>query len=102
VSPPGVCAPTGLLGAEYSQAQASYDLRRLRLKGLLERLPHSNTYVLTPDGQRFAIFYRKVHDRLLTPLLTADQPPAPLPLRQALRMIDRAVQDYIEEARLAA
>jgi hypothetical protein len=35
----------------------SYDLQRLRMNGLITRLTHSNTYVLTPDGQRVAIFY---------------------------------------------
>lgn len=55
----------------------SYDLARLRRNGLLERLPHSNTYVLSADRQRVATFYTKVHDRLLRPLLAADGPPAP-------------------------
>jgi hypothetical protein len=58
--------------------------------------------VLTKDGQRFAIFYTKVHNRLLRPLLAADQPPAPLPVRQALRVLDHAVTDYIDNARIAA
>jgi hypothetical protein len=93
---------SALLGVPYSRAQASYDLRRLRLKGLIVRLEHSNTYVLTPDGQRLAIFYTKVHNRLLRPLLAADRPPAPLPVRQALRTLDLAVRDYIDQARLAA
>jgi hypothetical protein len=79
---------TALLGVDYTMGQATYDLRRLRLKGLIEQLPHSNTYVLTGDGQRFAIFYTKVYNRLLTPLMAADQPPAPLELRHALRVID--------------
>ena len=61
----------------------SYDLARLRLNGLIERRPHTNTYVLTPDGQRVAIFYTKVHDRLLRPLIAADRPPAPPELRAA-------------------
>ena len=39
-----------LLGVPYSMGQMSYDLRRLRMKGLITRLPRSNTYVLTPDG----------------------------------------------------
>ena len=65
----------GLLDADYSQARCCYDLRRLRLKGLIVRLPHSNTYVLTDDGQRFAVFYTKVYNRLLRPMLAADQPP---------------------------
>lgn len=91
---------TALLHTPYSIGQASYDLRRLRLKGLLERLPHSNTYTLTPDGLRFAIFYTKVHNRVLGPLLAADQPPAPPPLRQALRTIDQHITDYLSQARL--
>lgn len=91
-----------LLGAPYTQAQASYDLRRLRLKGLIRRLEHSNTYVLTGDGQRIALFYTKVHDRLLRPLTAADRPPASLEIRNALRTLDHAVQDYIDQARLPA
>ena len=47
-------------------------------EGLIVRLEHSNTYVLTDDGQRFAVFYTKVHNRVLRPLLSADAPPAPL------------------------
>jgi hypothetical protein len=91
-----------LLGVPYSMGQMSYDLRRLRMKGLITRLPHSNTYVLTSDGQRVAIFYTKLHNRLLRPLAAANDPPAPLPLRQALRIIDRHVADYIAEARMPA
>jgi hypothetical protein len=53
-----------LLGTEYSQARCRYDLRRLRLKRLIVRLPRSNTYLLTDDGQRFAVFYTKVHNRV--------------------------------------
>jgi hypothetical protein len=92
----------GLLGEDYSQARCCYDLRRLRMKGLITRLPHSNTYVLTEDGQRFAIFYTKLHNRLLRPLLAADQPPAPLAVRQALHTLSRAVDDYLADTRIAA
>jgi hypothetical protein len=41
---------TGLLGAPYSMAQASYDLARLRRNGLITRRPHANTYDLTPTA----------------------------------------------------
>ncbi len=92
---------SALLGEPYTQAQMSYDLRRLRLKGIITRLPHTNTYLLTPDGLRVAVFYVKVHDRLLRPLL-ADAPPAPMPVRQAFRTLDNHVADYIEQARMAA
>ncbi len=89
-----------LLGVAYTVNQMSYDLARLRLNGLIERRPHSNTYQLTPDGQRVAVFYTKVHDRLLRPLLAADAPPAPADLQQALRTIDHHVSAYIDGARL--
>ena len=79
----------------------TYDLRRLRLHGLIERIPHTNTYTLTPDGIRVAVFYTKVHDRVLRPLLAApDQPPAPIELRRALATIDRIINDYVTNARL--
>ena len=47
--------------------QASYDLARLRVNGLITRIPGKNRYRLTDDGLRFAIFYTKLHDRLLRP-----------------------------------
>src|SRR5436190_15835975 len=90
----------GLLGTTYTTSQMTYDLRRLRLHGLVARVPHSNTYFLTPHGLRVALFYTKVHDRLLTPLLAADKPPAPLPLRRALHAIDQHIDSYIDHARL--
>jgi hypothetical protein len=91
-----------LLGTAYSANQMSYDLTRLRRKGLIQRLPGRNTYVLTPEGRRFAVFYTKLHDRLLAPLLAADRPPAPPALRDALGVIDQAVGDYIRHAHLKA
>jgi hypothetical protein len=72
---------TGLLGAPYSMAQASYDLARLRRNGLIARRPHANTHDLTPDGLAFAIFYTKVCDRVLAPLFAIGQPQAPPQLR---------------------
>ena len=61
---------------------------------------HTHTYVLTPDGQRLAIFYTKLHERLLRPLTAANQPQAPPALRHALATIDHHVDEYIARARL--
>jgi hypothetical protein len=93
---------TGLLGTPYGMTQACYDLARLRRNGLLTRRPHSNTYDLTPDGLAFAIFYTKVHDRVLTPLFAVGQPPAPPPLRAALRTIEHHIDERLATARLPA
>jgi hypothetical protein len=89
-----------LLGATYTANQASYDLTRLRRNRLIERHAGTNTYQLTTDGQRVAIFYTKVHDRLLRPLITADRPPAPDDLQTALATIDRHIHNYAEQARI--
>jgi hypothetical protein len=84
----------------YTLNQASYDLTRLRLNGLIQRRPRTNTYDLTAEGLRVAIFYTKVHDHLLRPLIAADSPPAPIGLRRALATIDRHVHAYADTARL--
>jgi predicted MarR family transcription regulator len=73
---------------------------RRAAKGLIQRRPRSNTYQLTAEGQRVAIFYTKVHDRLLRPLIAADQPPAPAELRNALKIIDHHIAIYTDNARL--
>jgi predicted MarR family transcription regulator len=55
----------------------TYDLRRLRLNGLIRRLPHTDRYVLTADGIRIAVFYTKIYNRLLVPLTAAEPSPGP-------------------------
>jgi len=91
---------TGLLNTPYGPGQMTYDLRRLRLAGLIHRIEHTNRYVLTSDGIAMAVFYTKLHNRLLRPLLAARQPQAPPPLRDALHTIDQHVDDYISRASL--
>jgi hypothetical protein len=91
---------TGLLSAPYKPGQMTYDLRRLRLNGLITRIEHTNRYALTPDGIKTVVFYTKIYNRLLRPLLAADQPQAPPQLRAALKTIDCHIEDYIARARL--
>jgi len=89
------------LGQDYNQGKMSYDLRRLRLHGLIQRLPRSNTYQLTSEGIRVAVFYTKLQNRLLRPLLDANKPPARIEIRRALATLEHAVDEYIQNARLA-
>ncbi len=90
----------GLLGRDYTTGQMTYDLRRLRLHGLIERVPRTNTYVTTPEGLKVAVFFTKLDRRLLHPLLAADRPPAPPEVRRALTTIDHIIADYVANARL--
>ena len=89
-----------LLDAPYTTSQMTYDLRKLRLKGLIFRIEHSNTYSLTPDGVRVAVTYTKLGQRVLPPLLSAHLPPAPIPLREAFKAIDAHIDAYLALARL--
>ena len=89
-----------LLNGPYTTSQMTYDLRRLRLKGLVVRVQHTNGYTLSPDGICFAVTYTKLARRILPPLLAASNPPAPIELRRALRVIDNHVEDYLAHARL--
>jgi hypothetical protein len=50
----------------------------------------------------FAIFYTKIHDRVLAPLFAAGQPPAPPQLRDALRAIEKHIDTRLADARLPA
>ena len=93
---------TRLPGAPYGMTQASYDLARLARNGLIARRPHANTYDLTPDGLAFAVFYTKVHDRVLAPVFAAGQPQAPPQLRAALRTIELHIDQLLAAARLPA
>lgn len=57
----------------------TYDLRRLRLHGIVERLARTHRYQLTRDGLRVALFFSRAYARLLRPALSIDQPPQGAP-----------------------
>src|SRR6267378_378551 len=52
---------------EYAASQTTYDLRRLRLHGLIERVPHSHKYRITSLGARMAMLYVRVYARGVRP-----------------------------------
>jgi len=65
---------------------ATYDLRRLRLHGLIERIPHTHRYRVTEAGLHHVTFLTRVHNRLIrtgTAQLQDPDPPAPSALRAA-------------------
>ena len=74
-----------LLGVtSMSAGQMTYDLRRLRLHGIIERIPHTFRYRLTPYGLEIATSYTLAHDRVLRPATSQLIDPAlPSELRRA-------------------
>ena len=94
----------GLLPGAMTAGRATYDLRRLRTHGLIERIPHSNRYLPTDDGLRAAIVLTQTHERLLTPALAAaTNPVADIPhLHRLLDTVRTTLDDYAKREGLAA
>jgi hypothetical protein len=67
----------------YSSRQMTYDLRRLRRKGLIRRIAHSQRYQLTAEGRRIAVFFSKTYARIICPLARRTRPRATARPRQA-------------------
>ena len=78
----------------YSSAQMTYDLRRLRLKGLIERIDKSHRYRLTVLGIKVVTFFTKLYHRLFAPGLAALLPDQPFPsdLTYALNQVVEVLQ----------
>ncbi len=92
----------------YSSRQATYDLRRLRRKALIMRMPHSHRYQLTPFGRRAAVLFTKAHGRVLAPGFALLDPLLPpdlsqrSPLARAWKQLDHALNDFVDRQLLAA
>ena len=96
----------GTTPAQYRTGQMTYDLRRLRLHGLIERLPSSRRYRVTSAGLRIALFFTKVHSRLLRGGLSQVFDPtdasASRPLNLALNRVEKLIDGQIQCAKIAA
>jgi len=98
----------GLLGrrpGEITTGQAGYDLRRLRVHGLITRIPGTHRYQLTDTGAGHAMLLTHIHTRLLAPglaQLTDPDPPMPTALRAAARNYQHALDQLTRQAGLAA
>lgn len=88
---------------EYTASQMSYDLRRLRLKGLITRLKGSHRYILTTYGRRVAYLMTKLQNRLFDVASVALTTSAELPsaLAAAFRQLDAELDRLVANARLA-
>lgn len=101
-----VASLQGQPATQYTRAQMTYDLRRLRRKGLIERLPHTHRYVVTFVGRRIALFFTKTYARVLRRGLARLDIGVPDDasddLVMAWRRLDRALDDLVAHARLVA
>jgi hypothetical protein len=95
----------GLDPADYPAGRMTYDLRRLRLHGLIQRIPKSHRYEMTPAGLRIALFFTRTYARLLRPKLAEimpSGPPAGSALRTAFDHLQAEINRCCEEQKLVA
>jgi hypothetical protein len=96
----------GLDPANYPAGRMTYDLRRLRLHGIIARIPRSHRYQLTPEGLRIALFFSRTYARLLRPKLAEIIPKIGPPIHTGLRVaFDRLATEIdacCQEERLVA
>jgi len=90
----------------YSPCKMTYDLRRLRLHGIIARESGTNRYHVTDEGIRICLFMTKVHHRIFRPGLSQVMdgcPNAPgRPVATAMKQLDGAIDQLVSEAKLAA
>jgi hypothetical protein len=93
-----------ILGYSLSSGQMSYDLRRLRFHGFIERVHRTRRYNVTQQGLRAALFLSRCYNRLLQPGLASlpSHPSAPSPLRKAFDSVDKAIDSAWAKQQVAA
>jgi len=93
----------GLESGQITPGWMTYDLRRLRLHGIIERIPHTHRYRLTDLGLRTALFFTRAYARIVrdgfTLVVESDAAPSSA-LRTSFRQLETAMDDYAH--RLAA
>ena len=93
----------GLNPCEMTPGRLSYDLRRLRLHGIIERIEGSHRYRLTEAGLRIVLFFSRVYARLLRPGLDKIMPTARgggTRLEELIRKFDLEIERLCWEANL--
>ena len=95
----------GLDSLDITHGKMSYDLRRLRLHGLIERISGTHRYQLTPLGLRAALFYSRTFNRVIRPGLSQITDPS-LPtdsskLTAAFHRLETELTNYLQEKKAA-
>ena len=91
----------GVKAEEYTTSQMTYDLRRLRLKGMIYRPPQTHRYFLPPYGWKLARLFSRLESRVFRPamaMFTGNDAVLPFPLRASLARVDAQLDELIYQA----
>jgi hypothetical protein len=94
----------GVPAESITPGKMTYDLRRLRQHGLIERIPQTFRYQVTETGLAHALFLTRLHDRFLRTGLASLAGPVTSnrDLAAATRAYTAAIDDLARQAGLAA
>ena len=95
----------GTTAEHITAGRMTYDLRRLRAHGLIERIPRTRRYTVTETGLQYALLFTHAHDHLLRAGLAQVSDPSPprkTKLHNATRAYQAAFDELTQQARLAA
>jgi hypothetical protein len=89
--------------SQWTQGRCTYQLRRLRLHGLISRIGGTQRYELTDRGHAVALWSTRCHARLFRPALgqlIGQGPFADATLQRAIGQFDRHIDRYLEKVKL--
>ena len=95
----------GLDPTALTQGQMTYQLRRLLMHGLIERIPRTHCYRLTDFGLRTALFLSRLYARTIRPGLSLLHPkdlPPDHRLQRAFNSVEDEIERFCAEEKLAA
>jgi hypothetical protein len=88
-----------------TQGRMSYHLRRLRLHGLIQRIPKTHRYRLTDFGLRTAVFCTRAYARIFRHGLGMVLPttsPVPNPIRRCFDKLNHEIAAWVDQAKMVA
>lgn len=95
----------GMCAEQLTPGRMTYDLRRLRLHGFIQRIPKSHRYRVTRFGLRTALFFTRAYARVIRPglsIVMPEQPQNSSALRSSFDALETAMDNWCERAKLAA
>jgi hypothetical protein len=95
----------GKAPTDMTPGQMTYHLRRLRLHGMIERIPRTHRYRVTTQGGRAALFCNRTYNRLLRPGLAQIIPEEACDdteLRREFDQLDAKIEKWMDEQKMVA
>lgn len=95
----------GVSEREFTQGRMTYDLRRLRLHGVIERIPKTHRYRVTAFGLRASLFFTRAWARVVRPGLSVvmpDRVSGDSALHSSFLNLEKAMDDWCKDAKLVA